>query len=90
MSDNNFDNVSTTDDVFKLAAQRTGLTEIDSDSWRDGLAIMLDELNSSAAFTPSAANGSSPTPPTRSGGACRSTPTSRSTPKSSTRPSSDR
>ncbi|MEE3803047.1 sulfotransferase family protein [Mycobacterium intracellulare] len=53
MSDNNFDNVSTTDDVFKLAAQRTGLTEIDSDSWRDGLAIMLDELNSSAAFTPS-------------------------------------
>ncbi|BCP01359.1 sulfotransferase family protein [Mycobacterium intracellulare] len=52
MSDNNFDNVSTTDDVFKLAAQRTGLTEIDSDSWRDGLAIMLDELNSSAAFTP--------------------------------------
>lgn len=52
MSDNNFDNVSTTDDVFKLAAQRTGLTEIDSDSWRDGLAIMLDELNSSPAFTP--------------------------------------
>ena len=48
----NFDNVSTTDDVFKLAAQRTGLTEIDSDSWRDGLAIMLDELNSSEAFTP--------------------------------------
>ncbi|OBH34451.1 sulfotransferase [Mycobacterium intracellulare] len=52
MGDNNFDNVSTTDDVFKLAAQRTGLTEIDSDSWRDGLAIMLDELNSSPAFTP--------------------------------------
>ncbi len=53
MSDHkNFDNVSTTDDVFKLAAQRTGLTEIDSDSWRDGLAIMLDELNSSPAFTP--------------------------------------
>ncbi|MCA2245744.1 sulfotransferase [Mycobacterium sp. WUMAC-067] len=52
MSDNNFDNVSTTDDVFKLAAQRTGLAEIDSDSWRDGLAIMLDELNSSPAFTP--------------------------------------
>jgi hypothetical protein len=53
MSDHKgFDNVSTTDDVFKLAAQRTGLTEIDSDSWRDGLAIMLDELNSSPAFTP--------------------------------------
>ncbi|MEE3750713.1 sulfotransferase family protein [Mycobacterium intracellulare] len=52
MSDNNFDNVSTTDDVFTLAAQRTGLAEIDSDSWRDGLAIMLDELNSSPAFTP--------------------------------------
>ena len=47
-----FDGVATPDDVFKLAANRTGLAEIDSDSWRDGLAIMLDDLNSSPAFTP--------------------------------------
>jgi hypothetical protein len=47
-----YDNVATADDVLKLAAQRTGLTEIDSDSWRDGLTIILDEVNSSPAFTP--------------------------------------
>src|SRR5215469_13992529 len=47
-----FGNVATADDVLKLAAQRTGLVEIDSDSWRDGLAIILDEVNSSPAFTP--------------------------------------
>lgn len=45
-------NIATPDDVFKLAAQRTSLTEIDSDSWRDGLAIMLEDLNTSSAFTP--------------------------------------
>ena len=48
-----FDGVATPDDIFTLAAKRTGLTEIDSDSWRDGLAVMLDDLNNSAAFTPS-------------------------------------
>jgi Sulfotransferase family len=47
-----FDGVATPDDIFKLAANRTGLAEIDSDSWRDGLAIMLDDLNNSPAFTP--------------------------------------
>jgi Sulfotransferase family len=47
-----FDNVATPDDLLKLAAQRTGLTETESDSWRDGLAIMLDDLNNSPAFTP--------------------------------------
>lgn len=47
-----FDNVSTTDDIFELAAKRTGVSEIDSESWRDGLAIILDELNSSPVFTP--------------------------------------
>jgi hypothetical protein len=47
-----YDNVATADDVLKLAAQRTGLTEIDSDSWRDGLTIILDEINNSPAFTP--------------------------------------
>jgi len=48
-----YDNVTTTDDVLKLAAQRTGHTETESDSWREGLALMLDELNNSPAFTPS-------------------------------------
>jgi hypothetical protein len=47
-----FDNIATADDVFKLASQRTGLTEIDSDSWRDGLQLILDDLNNSPAFTP--------------------------------------
>jgi len=50
MSD--FDNLATADDVFKLAARRTGLSEIDSDSWRDGLQLILDELNTSPVFTP--------------------------------------
>jgi hypothetical protein len=47
-----YDNIATVDDVLKLAAQRTGLTEVDSDSWRDGLTIMLDDLNTSPSFTP--------------------------------------
>ena len=47
-----YDNIATTDDVLKLAAQRTGLTETESDSWRDGLAIILDDVNNSPAFTP--------------------------------------
>ncbi|WAC90468.1 sulfotransferase family protein [Mycobacterium sp. Aquia_213] len=46
-----FDNLATTDDVLKLASQRTGLTEIDSDSWRDGLQLILDDVNNSPAFT---------------------------------------
>ena len=48
-----FDNIATPDDILKLAAQRTGLTALDSDSWRDGVAIMIDEVNTSPAFTPS-------------------------------------
>lgn len=48
----NYDNITTPDDVLELAAQRTGLSEVESDSWRAGLAIMVDELNSSSAFTP--------------------------------------
>jgi hypothetical protein len=47
-----FDNVATPDDILKLATQRTGLTDVDSDSWRDGLAIIIDEVNTSPAFTP--------------------------------------
>jgi Sulfotransferase family len=47
-----YDNVTTVDDVLKLASQRTGLTDIESDAWREGLALMLDELNTSPAYTP--------------------------------------
>ena len=46
------DDVATPDDVLKVVAQRTGLSDIDSDSWRPGLAIVLDEANNSPAFTP--------------------------------------
>ena len=47
-----FDQVATADDVLKLAAERTGLTETESDSWRAGLDLILDDLNTSPAFTP--------------------------------------
>ena len=47
-----FDQVATADDVLKLAAQRTGLTETESDSWRAGLELILDDVNNSPAFTP--------------------------------------
>jgi len=46
------DDVATPDDVLKVVAQRTGLSDIDSDSWRPGLAIVLDEAHNSPAFTP--------------------------------------
>ena len=47
-----YDSVSTPDDVLKLAQQRTGLTEIEAQTWRPGLAILLEELNSSPVVTP--------------------------------------
>lgn len=47
-----FDDVRSPDDVLRAAQNNTGLNEIDSDSWRPGLAILLDELNSSSAFAP--------------------------------------
>jgi Sulfotransferase family len=50
MSD--FDSVTTPDDVLKIASLRTGLSDVDSDSWRDGLALIIDEVNTSPAFTP--------------------------------------
>jgi hypothetical protein len=46
-----FDHVSTPDDLLKVAGQRTGLTELDSDSWREGAALLLDEVNQASAFT---------------------------------------
>jgi hypothetical protein len=47
-----YDHITDPDDILKLAQQRTGLTELDSDSWREGAAIVLDEVNTSPAFTP--------------------------------------
>ncbi|MFZ0833046.1 MAG: sulfotransferase [Mycobacterium sp.] len=47
-----YDSVSGPDDVLRLAQQRTGLTEVDSQSWRPGLAILLEELNASPVITP--------------------------------------
>ena len=32
--------------ILKLAQERTGLTELDSDSWREGLQIVLDDIAS--------------------------------------------
>lgn len=46
-----FDDIATPDDVLRLAAQRTGLSDVDGDSWREGLAIVLDEVNNCPAFT---------------------------------------
>lgn len=34
----------TTDEVLRAAQARTGLTEIDSDSWREGLGVLLDAI----------------------------------------------
>ncbi|MUL83038.1 MULTISPECIES: sulfotransferase [unclassified Mycolicibacterium] len=51
-----YDNVLTPDDVLKLAAGKTGLSEVDSDSWREGLAIILDEINTSPAYSESGRN----------------------------------
>jgi Sulfotransferase family len=44
--------VSTPDDALELARQRTGLAEIGSDSWRPGLAILIEEMNASTAIAP--------------------------------------
>lgn len=46
-----FPTVSSSDDVLKLAQQKTGLHDIDSDSWRPGLDLLLEEVNTSSAFT---------------------------------------
>jgi sulfotransferase family protein len=49
---NELANIATPDDVLRLAAKRTGLTEIESDFWREGLQLILDDVNKSPAFTP--------------------------------------
>jgi len=48
-----YDNISTVDEVLELARQRTGLTDIESDAWREGLDVLLGVMNdNSSAFTP--------------------------------------
>lgn len=46
-----FDDVTTSDDVLRLAVEATGVSQPHSESWRPGLDIMLDELASSSAFS---------------------------------------
>jgi hypothetical protein len=47
-----YDTVVGPDDLLDLARKRTGLTDIDSDSWREGAAIVLDEVNTSPCYAP--------------------------------------
>jgi hypothetical protein len=44
--------LSTPDDALELARERTGLTDIGSDSWREGLAVLLGEMNASTGIAP--------------------------------------
>lgn len=44
--------MKTTDEVLAAAQERTGLTELDSDSWREGLGILLAEAEHSPIITP--------------------------------------
>ncbi|VEG46420.1 sulfotransferase family protein [Mycolicibacterium flavescens] len=46
-----FDDVTTSDDVLRLAMEATGVSQTQSESWRPGLDIMLDELATSTAFS---------------------------------------
>lgn len=46
-----FDDVTTSDDVLRLAGEATGVSHPQSESWRPGLDIMLDELATSTAFS---------------------------------------
>lgn len=49
MSD--YDDISNPDDVLKLAMQRTGCPEPETDVWKQGLAIIIDELATQSVFT---------------------------------------
>ncbi|MGA8328092.1 MAG: sulfotransferase [Mycobacterium sp.] len=44
--------ITTADDALELACQRTGLTEIETDSWREGLTVLIDEMNASTKIAP--------------------------------------
>jgi hypothetical protein len=47
-----FEAVTTSDDVLRLAMEATGIPQTQSESWRPGLNLMLDELATSTAFSP--------------------------------------
>jgi hypothetical protein len=42
--------VSTPDEALELARERTGLHKIESDAWRPGLAVILEEMNASTVI----------------------------------------
>lgn len=44
--------ITTPTDVLEVARCRTGLNDIDSQSWEPGLALVLDEVLTSPVFTP--------------------------------------
>ncbi len=44
--------ITTADDALELARQRTGLTEIETDSWREGLTVLIEEMNASTKIAP--------------------------------------
>jgi Sulfotransferase family len=44
--------VSTPDEALELARDRTGLSEIGSEAWRPGLAILLEEMNACTVSAP--------------------------------------
>jgi Sulfotransferase family len=46
-----YQSIKTPDDLLRLAQEQSGLTEVDSDSWREGLEVLLDELNASPLVT---------------------------------------
>ena len=46
------DHISTADHALELARHRTGLTDIESDSWREGLTVLLEEMGVATTIAP--------------------------------------
>lgn len=44
--------ITTPDDALELARERTGLSDIESDSWREGLTVLIEEMNASTKIAP--------------------------------------
>ncbi|MFE7742279.1 sulfotransferase family protein [Nocardia sp. NPDC057455] len=42
----------TVEDVLAIASERTGHTELDSASWKPGLELVLEEINTNPSYTP--------------------------------------
>lgn len=47
----------TPDDIWEMACRTTGLSDLDSDSWRTGLKVLLDELNACSTVTDKGRHG---------------------------------